>query len=227
MRPSSVAKRQAILATAEEAFLAAHYDSVTMDDLAHSSGVSKQTVYAHFGTKEQLFIELVTSMTRLAGDDVHQVAAVPVESSDRIAPALESILSRQLAAVLQPRMLRLRRLVIGEVPRFPELARAVYEHGPQRAVAALAQMLTDLDARDFLSVPDPRRAATQLNWLVMGAPVNDAMFLGDDAILSLQAQRDHVKSAVATFLSSIHRSAERDEPLRKCDCPYALETSSV
>ena len=205
MRPSSVAKRRALLAAAEEAFLAAHYDSVTMDDLANSSGVSKQTVYAHFGTKEQLFIELVTSMTRLAGDDVHHVAAVPVESVDRIAPALESILSRQLAAVLQPRVLRLRRLVISEVPRFPELARAVFEHGPQRAVAALAQMLADLDARDLLSVPDPRLAATQLNWLVMGAPVNDAMFLGDDAIPSTQAQRDHVKSAIATFLASTHR----------------------
>ena len=205
MRPSSVAKRRAILAAAEEAFLAAHYDSVTMDDLANSSGVSKQTVYAHFGTKEQLFVELVTSMTRLAGDDVHQDAPVPVETGDRIAPALESILSRQLAAVLQPRMLRLRRLVIGEVPRFPELARAVFEHGPQRAVAALAQMLADLDARELLSVPDPRLAATQLNWLVMGAPVNDAMFLGDDAIPSIPAQRDHVKAAVATFLSSTHR----------------------
>ena len=208
LRPSSVAKRRAILVAAEEAFLGAHYDSVTMDDLANSSGVSKQTVYAHFGTKEQLFIELVTSMTRLAGDDVHQVGAVPVESRDRIAQALESILSRQLAAVMQPRMLRLRRLVIGEVPRFPELARAVFEHGPERAVAALAQMLADLDARNLLSVPDPRLAATQLNWLVMGAPVNDAMFLGDDATPSTQAQRDHVKSAVTTFLSSIHRSAE-------------------
>jgi TetR/AcrR family transcriptional repressor of mexJK operon len=203
LRPSSVAKRRAILATAEQAFLAAQYDRVTMDDIAASSGVSKQTVYAHFGTKEQLFIELVTLMTRLAGDDVHQVAAGPVESGDRIAPALEAILCRQLAAVLQPRMLRLRRLVIGEVPRFPELARAVFEHGPQRAVATLAEMLADLDARDLLSVPDPKLAATQLNWLVMGAPVNDAMFLGDDAIPSEQVQRHHVRSAVATFLLTL------------------------
>lgn len=202
MRPSSVAKRRAILATAEEAFLAARYDSVTMEDIANSSGVSKQTVYAHFGTKEQLFIELVTSMTRLAGDDVHQVTLVPIESGDRIAPALESLLGRQLAAVLQPRMLRLRRLVIGEVPRFPELARAVLKHGPQRAITALAQMLTDLKGRGLLSVPNPTLAATQLNWLVMGAPVNDAMFLGDDAIPSTQAQRDHVKSAVTTFLAA-------------------------
>lgn len=208
MRPSSVAKRQAVLEAAEQAFLAAHYDSVTMDDLAMSSGVSKQTVYAYFGTKEKLFIELVTSMTRLAGDGVHHVAMDPAESSDGIAASLESILSRQLATVLQPRMLQLRRLVIGEVPRFPELARAVFEHGPQRAVVALAQMLADLDARGLLSVPDPAVAASQLNWLVMGAPVNDVMFLGGDAIMSAQAQRDHVEAAVAAFLSSVQRAAD-------------------
>ncbi len=70
MRPSSLAKRRAILAAAEEAFLAARYDSVTMDEIAEASQVSKQTVYAYFGTKDQLFVELVTAMTREAGDDV-------------------------------------------------------------------------------------------------------------------------------------------------------------
>jgi TetR/AcrR family transcriptional regulator, mexJK operon transcriptional repressor len=202
MRPSSVTKRRAILAAAEEAFLTARYDSVTMDDIAYASGVAKQTVYAHFGTKDRLFIELVTSMTRLAGDDVHHADAAPIQSSDRIAPELESLLSRQLAAVLEPRLLRLRRLVISEVPRFPELARAVFQHGPQRAIAALAGMLADLDARGLLSVPDPELAARQLNWLVMGAPVNDVMFLGEDTIPSTQEQRGHVKSAVATFVAA-------------------------
>ncbi len=55
LRPSSVAKRRAILAAAEDAFLAARYDSVTMDEIAEASQVSKQTVYSHFGTKDQLW----------------------------------------------------------------------------------------------------------------------------------------------------------------------------
>lgn len=209
-RPSSVAKRRAILDAAESAFLAARYDSVTMDDIADSSGVSKQTVYAYFGTKEQLFVELVTSMTRLAGDDVHHADPASIESSDRIAIELETLLARQLATVLQPRLLRLRRLVLSEVPRFPELARAVHEHGPRRAITALAQMISDLDARGLLAVPDPELAATQLNWLVMGAPVNDAMFLGDRAIPSLSAQRQHVKAAVDTFLAAY----QTNDPVR-------------
>lgn len=181
--------------------MSARFEVVTMDEIAHRSGVSKQTIYAYFGTKDHLFVELVTSMTRLAGNDVLP-ELVPIESLEDVAPAFEALLGRQLSAVLEPRMLRLRRLVIGEVPRFPELARAVFEHGPHRAITAIAEILTDLDARGLLTVPDPELAAAQVNWLVMAAPMNQAMFLGDEAIPSTDEQRAHVRAAVRTFVAA-------------------------
>ena len=201
LRPSSVAKRQAILAAAEDAFLAARYDRVTMDEIAEASEVSKQTVYAHFGTKDQLFVELVTAMTRAAGDEVATESNLP-ETRDQVGPTLERMLGDQLAVVLSPRLLRLRRLVISEVPRFPDLARAVFEQGPRRAVSALDALLRELDARGWLRVPDPTTAAGQLNWLVMGGPTNAAMFLGDDVAPTRAEQRAHVRNAVAVFLAA-------------------------
>ncbi len=201
LRPSSAAKRLAILAAAEEAFLAARYDDVTMDEIAERSQVSKQTVYAHFGTKDQLFVALVTAMTRDAGDEVAAEFAPP-ENPEQVASSLESVLGHQLSVVLAPRLLRLRRLVISEVPRFPDLARAVFEQGPRRAVASLEALLRELDARGWLLVPRPAVAAEQLNWLVMGAPTNAAMFLGDDLAPTPAQQRAHVRAAVATFLAA-------------------------
>lgn len=201
LRPSSVAKRRAILAAAEEAFLAARYDSVTMDEIAELSRVSKQTVYAHFGTKEQLFVELVTAMTREAGDEVVAGSAAPESGAD-VAATLERVLGHQLEVVLSPRLIRLRRLVISEVPRFPDLAQAVFEHGPRRAVATLEALLRELDARGWVRAPDPAVAAEQLNWLVMGAPTNAAMFLGDAATPAPAEQQAHVRDAVATFLAA-------------------------
>ena len=196
-----MAKRRAIMAAAEEAFLAARYDSVTMDEIAELSQVSKQTVYAHFRTKDQLFVELVTAMTREAGDEVVAESAAPGTSVE-VAATLEQVLGHQLAVVLSPRLVRLRRLVISEVPRFPELARAVFEHGPRRAVAALETLLRELDARGWVCVPHPALAAEQLNWLVMGAPTNAAMFLGDDVAPDPAEQQAHVRDAVATFLAA-------------------------
>ena len=201
LRPSSLAKRRAILAGAEEAFLSARYDSVTMDEIAEMSQVSKQTLYAHFGTKDRLFVELVTAMTREAGDEV-MVESVMPQTRDHVIPTLERMLGHQLAVVLSPRMLRLRRLVISEVPRFPELARAVFEQGPRRAVTTLETLLSDLDARGWVRVPDPAIAAEQLNWLIMGAPTNAAMFLGDDVAPAPAEQQAHVRESVATFLAA-------------------------
>lgn len=200
-RPSSLAKRQAILAAAEEAFLDSGYDAVTMDDLADRSGVAKQTMYAHFGSKDALFVDLVTAMTSVAGDPIHDTPA-HIEQAADVGPLLVERMSQQLDIVLTPRLLRLRRLVIGEVARFPALARALAEHGPHRGLASIEVLLRDLDGRGLLAVPEPRVAAAQLNWLVMGEPVNDAMLLGDDAVPSPRRRRAHVERAVATFLAA-------------------------
>lgn len=200
-RPTSIIKRRAVLEAAERAFLGEGYDATTMDDIAASSGVAKQTLYAHFGSKQGLFLELVASMTQEAGDRVH--AAPPViDSAHDVESALCDLLHTQLDLVLTPRLMRLRRLVIGEVHRFPELARTLAERGPHRAVATFATVLADLDARGLLAVPDPALAASQLNWLVMGQPVNDAMLLGDDGLPSAQERALHVRRAVDTFVAA-------------------------
>lgn len=215
-RPSSLRKREAVLAAAEEAFLGAGYDAVTMDDIARAAGVSKQTLYSHFGTKDQLFVALVTAMTSSTADSVDAGSTASGWASQALEEHLVQdlvqdleehlvgLLTRQLDAVLQPRILKLRRLVIGEVARFPELARAVYEHGPRRAIDTLTATLAEARSRGVLQVPDPRGSAIQLNWLVMGEPVNRAMFLGDEAVPAVPERAAHVGAAVRTFVRA-HR----------------------
>ena len=194
-------KRRAILAAAEELFLRHGYLGTSMDELAELSNVSKQTVYAHFGSKEALFVELVSSMTGGAGDALHDLDVEPAADGD-VAGYLEQYAAGQLTVVMTPRLLKLRRLVIGEVGRFPELARALYENGPQRAIRSLAVAMTALRDRGLLDLDDATEAATTFNWLVMGAPVNEAMLLGDDAIPSHEALRRHAAHATRVFLAA-------------------------
>ena len=56
---------------------------------------------------------------------------------------------------------------------------------------------------------DARRAATFFNWLIMGAPVNDAMLLGDAALLDEAGIERHAREAVRIFLAA-HGSAAAD-----------------
>ncbi|QYJ03333.1 TetR/AcrR family transcriptional regulator [Nocardioides panacisoli] len=202
-RPTSRRKREAVLAAAEEAFLGGDYGAVTIDDIAERSGVAKQTVYAYFGSKQGLFLELVTTMTTETGDRV-DAERLEVTSAADVPPALTALLDRQLAAVLTPRIVQLRRLVIGEAHRFPDLAHALAHHGPSRAIESLATHLADLDRRGLLAVPDAPTSAGFLNWLVMGGPINEAMFHGAEALPAAAARTEHVRRAVDLFVAA-HR----------------------
>lgn len=201
LRPSSVRKREAMLAAAQEQFLANGFESVTMDSIAQASGVAKQTLYSHFGSKESLFLELVGSQTRAASERVlGEPPQIPAGADARA--VLSPVLEQQLSTVLAPGLLALRRLVIGLLPQFPDLARALHEHGPQRAIRSLAELIGRLDAAGMLRAGDHGLAATQLNWLVMGEPVNRAMLLGDDAALSDVDVPTQVSGALDVFLAA-------------------------
>lgn len=196
----SARKHQAILTAATVVFLRDGYLGTSMDEIAALSGVSKQTVYKHFASKEALFIEIVTSMTNQAGDMVHN--EMPDIADDDLAGYLEAYAYRQLSIVLTPRIMQLRRLVIGEVARFPELARVLYERGPMRALGILADMFERLAERGQLEIEDPMMAASHFNWLVMSAALNQAMLLGDAAIPKPDELRRQAAEGVRVFLAA-------------------------
>ena len=203
MRPSSKQKRDAGLKAAEQQFLATGYESVTMESIAAESNVAKQTLYSYFGSKRELFLELVSARTMAATASVLTDTPRLDRDSDPRA-VLHEVLCAQLKTVLSPTLLGLRRLVIGEVTRSPELAAALYEHGPSKSIAKLATMLRTLTELEVLHVSDAELAATQLNWLVMGEPINRAMHLGDEAARMSDAEIErHVATALDTFLDGV------------------------
>jgi AcrR family transcriptional regulator len=193
-------KRKAILTAATVVFLRDGYLGTSMDEIAALSGVSKQTVYKHFASKEALFVEIVTSMTDQAGDMVHN--DMPDIADGDLAAYLETYAYRQLTIVLTPRIMQLRRLVIGEVARFPDLARVLYERGPMRALRILADMFERLAERGQLEIEAPMTAASHFNWLVMSAALNQAMLLGDEAIPKPSELRRQASECVKVLLAA-------------------------
>jgi len=199
-------KRKAILEAAMGVFLKKGYLDTSMEEIAALAQVSKQTVYKQFSSKESLFIEIVTRMTGTASDKVHNDLPELAESGE-ISNYLQMYAFRQLTVVLTPPIMQLRRLVIGEVSRFPELARILYERGPQRAIASFAKVLEQLAARDLLTIDDSKTAASHFNWLVMSEPLNRAMLLGDDAIPKPAVLRRHAAECVRVFLAAYGRKS--------------------
>jgi AcrR family transcriptional regulator len=197
----STRKRKAILDAATEVFLSKGYRGTSMDEIAARARVSKQTVYKHFADKERLFNEIVVSTVNEASDPVQHEVQSLADSGDLEAD-LRDLAHRVLATVMQPRLMQLRRLVIGEVARFPELGKAFYEQGPGRTIDSLAKAFERLAERGVLEMDDPRAAASHFNWLVMSAPINQAMLLGRDKPPK-KAELDHyVDDGVRVFLAA-------------------------
>jgi TetR/AcrR family transcriptional regulator, mexJK operon transcriptional repressor len=199
--PRSVRKRKAILDAATKLFLRSGYLGTSMDEIAALATVSKQTVYKHFADKESLFAAIVAAAVDAAGNPVLEEVDALAESDD-LAADLRAFARGQLGRVMQPRLMQLRRLVIGEANRFPDLGREFYERGAGRSIAGLAVAFERLTARGLLRAPDPELAAAHFNWLVMAAPVNRAMLLGDEAIASETELDRYAEGGVRAFLAA-------------------------
>ena len=194
-------KRAAILDAATAVFLRRGYLGTSMDEIAALAAVSKQTVYKHFADKESLFTEIVIGTVNQASDPVFEVVK-SLDPSHDIEADLRDLARRLLAAVMQPRVLQLRRLVIGEAGRFPELGRTFYERGPERTIDALRDAFERLEERGVLRFDDSQTAAAHFNWLIMSIPLNRAMLRGDDDPLP-PAELDRIADAgVRAFLGA-------------------------
>jgi AcrR family transcriptional regulator len=194
-------KRSAITEAAIELFLDRGYRGTSMDDIAAAASVSKQTVYKQFAEKEQLFTHVVEALVSAASDPVHD-AVRHLESTGNVEVELRRVARRQLELVLDPRLMQLRRLVIAEATRFPQLGRVFFEQGPQRTIDALTDAMRAFAARGALRIDDPVVAATQFNWLVMGEPLNRAMLLGLPQPPTPQELDDWATAGVRTFLAA-------------------------
>ena len=111
-----------------------------------------------------------------------------------------------LTIVMTPRLMQVRRLVIAEVERFPQLGEALHQRGPMRSIRRLAAAFKRYSEKGDIRVKDAEVAGGFFNWLVMGGPVNDAMLLGDGAIPAPEALKAHAEEAVRIFLAA-HRAA--------------------
>ena len=171
-------KRRAILDSATTLFLRDGYLATSMDQIAAAAAVSKQTVYKQFADKQSLFREIVAGTVEEVSDPVARQVASLRDSTD-LEGDLRDLARALVAQVIQPRVMQLRRLVIGEAGRFPELGRLFYQRGPGRTIDALAAAFASLAARGQLGPGDPRLAAEHFNWLVMSVPLNRMMLCGD------------------------------------------------
>jgi TetR/AcrR family transcriptional regulator, mexJK operon transcriptional repressor len=194
-------KHRAIMDAALALFLTTGYEGTSMDDVAATATVSKHTVYSHFADKEQLFSAIILATTDQIDELIGVVAGTLGETGD-LERDLGELARRFLAALMEPNLLRLRRLVIANAERFPDLGRAWYENGFERVLTMLAASFEHLANRTLLRLEDPLLSANHFVGMLLWIPVNRAMFTGDyDSRSSTDLDR-YARAAASAFLAA-------------------------
>lgn len=156
-------KRASILAAAKDLFSAQGFTAITMDQIAKAAGVSKQTVYSHFGNKDDLFaaaIEQKCIALMLPGKDL------PDEVTAR--EALEMVAVRFTALILSDDSIQVHRTCVSEAVTNPEVSRIFYQTGPSTVIREVSVILAELTQRGLLSVDEPRFGAFQFLYMLHG-----------------------------------------------------------
>lgn len=188
-----LAKRQAIL-DAAGVVMAERGMAASMAEIARRAGVSKQTIYNHFGRKA----ELVSALSERRTQEMTAPLRTP-EATARPEDALAGFAASLLATAVAPNSIAFMRMVIQGAAEMPELARALYDAGPRASRGRLADFLAAEHAAGRLDAPDPRQAAEFFGGMALGS-YQMAGLLGADRDLDEAQIAAIAREAAVRFL---------------------------
>lgn len=173
-RPKDLEKRCAILDAALALFAERGVDGAPIEAIAARSGVSKVTVYGHFGDKQAIVDAVVAREMERVSQRIEAAANAAGPLEQRLSCLGEEL----VAAMTEPCHLALDRTIALESQRNPEMGRRYFAEGPGRVQTLLATLLADAQARGEIGTGDPAEMARDLVSLWFGYHAIERRFCG-------------------------------------------------
>jgi AcrR family transcriptional regulator len=126
-----------LLDAALEVFAEKGFAAARMEDIAARAGAAKGTLYLYFASKEAVFEALVRSAVVPNIERAEALAAVHVGP---VAPLLRQLMAKVTALIRETRLVVLPRLLVGELYKFPALARFYRVEVIDRGLGLVARM---------------------------------------------------------------------------------------
>jgi len=158
--PLGKIERTRILGVTAAVFLEKGFQRANTNEIARRAHTSKQTLYALFPTKADLFVGVIGAHTEklFARHDYYIASQKPPHT------ALTEIGQTVLGMFTNPEFEALYRIVVAEARSFPRLARQLRRECAERGYALLAEYLRSRR----IGRPNYRRAADRFVSLVLG-----------------------------------------------------------
>jgi AcrR family transcriptional regulator len=197
--------REHVLWMAKDVFLEMGFERASMDVIAARAATSKRSLYAHFESKEKLFLAIIDWVRELFLGKLK----TPGDYSDKPAMALTLFCGRYLEILLYEGWVRMCRISMAEADRFPQGAEQIFELLFAEVQARLA---TYLKVTFTLSAKASNEASQRLLAQILYPKFQRALFgmdtlakKFDDKELSAEFDLTHIRKAVADLVRSLEK----------------------
>jgi TetR/AcrR family transcriptional repressor of mexJK operon len=197
-RPKDPEKRAALVEAAGRLFCESGFDAVSLEAIAQAAGVSKLTIYSHFGDKEGLFTAAVEA--RCEAQMPHGLFERPVDLPLR--EALLQIGQAFADLVYSDDAVQLMRTMAAQAAQTAaptRLAQLYFAAGPRRTLEEMEGFVATAQQRGTLRAGPAGVAAEEFFVLLKGV-AHFRCLLGLESPPQGEARRRHVERCVDTFL---------------------------
>lgn len=156
VRLKSEEKRSQIIDAAGVLFISNGFKKVSMEEIAKSAGVSKQTVYSHFGNKQQLFTAAIDCKC-----DEYDLAPGKIKHAMHCEEYLIFFCTHLTALLSSDDAVGMFRVCVAEAGH-SEVSELFWEAGPGKIRTQLANYLSEQNQLGTLTIEDIEMAASQL-----------------------------------------------------------------
>jgi len=196
-RPRDPERCKRILDAATRYFSAHGLERASLEAIAAEAGVSKMTIYSHFGSKEGLFQAVVRQRTETV---VGGVAGAEELDPKQPQKALLAIGGRFLVLAREDDALGKFRSVYGVAGAQPEACQAFYKEGPERLNSELAGYLRRAHSAGTLKVRNPLQAADLFLSMFLGSGHIRGLLMLD--MPDAKEDRALLREAVRVFMAA-------------------------
>ncbi|MEV4113268.1 TetR/AcrR family transcriptional regulator [Nonomuraea sp. NPDC049695] len=146
-----------IRAAAKTLFLRHGFANVSTAALAKEAGVSKETLYTRYPSKEAVLADVLERL--ITTNEEPRVAATTVTSRAGLERELRDLAHKLLAGLMDREYMELARIVIAETPRLPHVGETFRAAVPDRALAVVRRLLAAARDAGVIEDMDVRNAA--------------------------------------------------------------------
>jgi len=189
-------KKQQVLVAAMDLFCRQGFPHTSMDEVAKQAGVSKQTVYSHFGSKDDLFVAAIES--KCVG---HNLNADLLSDPSQPEATLTEFALQFGELIVSPEAITVFKACVAQSESHPEVSRLFFEAGPQHVLAMLTRYLAAVETLGRYRFPQPHHCAVRLCLMLFGE-LKLRLELGLETERLLTEREQYIRGCAEMFLKA-------------------------